>query len=61
MFRTLIVDDVEQNAIMLRVLLENYNHRVTFASNGKDALEILKDKEFGPYNIGYSDALYRWI
>jgi CheY-like chemotaxis protein len=58
MLRILIVDDVEQNAIMLRVLLENYNHRVTFASNGKDALEILKDKEF---DLIISDILMPYI
>ncbi len=46
MIKTLIVDDIEQNAIMLRVLLENYNHRVTFAPNGMEALDILETKSF---------------
>ncbi len=46
MIRTLIVDDVEQNAVMLRALLENYNHRVFFASNGRSAIEILNNQSF---------------
>ncbi len=46
MIRTLVVDDVEQNAVMLRALLENYNHRVIFASNGRDAIEIVNSQSF---------------
>lgn len=54
MIKTLIVDDIEQNAIMLRVLLENYNHRVSFASNGEEALKLLKKNS---YDLIISDIL----
>lgn len=39
MAHILVVDDNEQNAYMLRVLLESHGDRVTLASHGAEALE----------------------
>jgi PAS domain S-box-containing protein len=40
MSNILTVDDNLQNLLMLEALLKNYGHNVTFANNGKEALDI---------------------
>ncbi len=43
MARILAVDDNEDNIFLLRMILENHDHEILTAYNGKDALEIAKN------------------
>jgi len=43
-FLILIVDDVEENVQLLGNILQEHNYDVSFASNGKNALDILESE-----------------
>ncbi|MFY8326213.1 MHYT domain-containing protein [Pseudoalteromonas sp. ZZD1] len=44
--RILVVDDIEQNVELLRLLLSRDEHKVSTASNGFEALEIFEQQDF---------------
>jgi len=45
-FKLLIVDDIEINRKLIKEFLENYNLDIYEASNGLEAIEILKENDF---------------
>jgi CheY-like chemotaxis protein len=44
--KILVVDDVEENRALVEVLLKKLNHKVTFAKNGQEAVELCRKEEF---------------
>jgi two-component system, sensor histidine kinase len=42
----LVADDVEINRALVQAILEPYGHRITFAENGRKALEAYESKRF---------------
>jgi CheY-like chemotaxis protein len=44
--KILVVDDVEENRALVEVLLKKLNHKISFAKNGQEAVDICKKEEF---------------
>jgi CheY-like chemotaxis protein len=44
--KILVVDDVDENRALVEVLLKKLNHKVSFAKNGQEAVDICKKEEF---------------
>ncbi|MBF0178828.1 MAG: response regulator [Magnetococcales bacterium] len=42
----LLVEDVEENALVIRIYLESTRHRVTLARNGEEAVRLVREERF---------------